>query len=52
MRKIFITPNVKIFMEQADDKTRTKMEFIFAYLSDDKNVLREPYVRSENLSPP
>ena len=45
MRKIFITPNVKIFMEQADEKTRTKMEFMIVYLSDDKDVLREPYVR-------
>lgn len=45
MRKIFITPNVKIFIEQADEKTRTKIKFMIAYLSDDKNVLREPYVR-------
>jgi len=45
MRKIFITPNVKIFIEHADQKTRTKMEFMIAYLSDDKNVLRELYVR-------
>ena len=45
MRKIFITPHVKNFMEQAEEKTRTKMEFMIAYLSDDKNVLREPYVR-------
>ncbi len=45
MRKIFITANVKSFIEQADEKTRTKMEFMIAYLFDDKNVLREPYVR-------
>lgn len=45
MRKIFTTPNVKSFFEYADEKIRAKMEFMIAYLSDDKNVLREPYVR-------
>lgn len=45
MRKIFITPKVKRFMEQADEKTRIKMNFMIAYLTDNKNVLREPYVR-------
>ena len=45
MRKIFITPNVKRFMEQADEKIMIKMNFMIAYLTDNKNVLREPYVR-------
>lgn len=45
MRKIFITPNVKSFIEQADKKTTIKMNFMIAYLTDNKNVLREPYVR-------
>ena len=45
MRKIFITTNVKRFMEQADEKTMVKMNFMIAYLTDNKNVLREPYVR-------
>ena len=45
MRKIFITPNVKAFMEQADDKTRTKINSVLLYLTDNKNPLREPYVK-------
>ncbi len=45
MRKIFITPNVKSFMEQADDKTRAKINSVLLYLTDDKNPLREPYVK-------
>lgn len=45
MRKIFITPNVKDFVEQADDKTRAKINSILSYLTDDKNPLREPYVK-------
>ena len=45
MRKIFITPNVKDFMKQADDKTRAKINSVLLYLTDDKNPLREPYVK-------
>ena len=45
MRKIFITPNVKAFMDQADDKTRAKINSVLLYLTDDKNPLREPYVK-------
>ena len=45
MRKIFITPNVKAFMEQADEKTRAKINSVLSYLSDDKNPLRDPYVK-------
>jgi len=45
MRKIFITANVKGFMEQADDKTRAKINSVLLYLTDDKNPLREPYVK-------
>ena len=45
MRKIFITPNVKDFVEQADEKTRAKINSVLLYLTDDKNPLREPYVK-------
>lgn len=45
MRKIFVTSNVKIYMEQADDKTRAKINSVLLYLTDDKNPLREPYVK-------
>lgn len=45
MRKIFITPNVKAFLKQADDKTRVKINSVLLYLTDDKNPLREPYVK-------
>ena len=50
MRKIFITPNVKDFMEQADEKTRAKINPVLSYLSDDKNPLREPYVKHIAMS--
>ena len=45
MRKIFVTPNVKGFIEQADDKTKAKINSLLLYLTDDKNPLREPYVK-------
>ena len=45
MRKIFITPNVKGFIKQADDKTRAKINSVLSYLTDDKNPLRKPYVK-------
>lgn len=45
MRKIFITANVKDFVEQADEKTRAKINSVLSYLTDDKNPLREPYVK-------
>jgi len=50
MRKIFITKNVKSFMEQADDKTRAKINSVLLYLTDDKNPLREPYVKHIAIS--
>ena len=50
MRKIFITPNVKDFMEQADEKTRAKINSVLLYLTDDKNPLREPYVKHIAMS--
>lgn len=50
MRKIFITPNVKDFVEQADDKTRAKINSVLLYLTDDKNPLREPYVKHIAMS--
>ncbi len=45
MRKLFVTSNVKDFMEQADEKTRAKINSVLSYLTDDKNPLREPYVK-------
>ena len=45
MRKIFVKANVKVFIEQADDKTRAKINSVLLYLTDDKNPLREPYVK-------
>ena len=50
MRKIFVTANVKIYMEQADDKTRSKINSVLLYLSNDKNPLREPYVKHIAMS--
>ena len=50
MRKIFITPNVKAFMEQADEKTRAKINSVLLYLTDDKNPLREPYVKHISIA--
>ena len=50
MRKIFITPNVKVFMEQADGKTRAKINSVLLYLTDDKNPMREPYVKHIAMS--
>lgn len=50
MRKIFITPNVKDFVEQADDKTIAKINSVLLYLTDDKNPLREPYVKHIAMS--
>ena len=45
MRKIFAADNVKGFIEQADSKTRAKINSVLLYLTDDKNPLREPYVK-------
>lgn len=45
MRKIFITANVKDFVVRADEKTRAKINSVLLYLTDDKNPLREPYVK-------
>ena len=50
MRKIFLTPNVKAFLEQADDKTRAKINSVLSYLTDNKNPLREPYVKHIAIS--
>lgn len=50
MRKIFVSPNVKDFMEQTDEKTRTKINSVLLYLTDDKNPLREPYVKHIAIS--
>ena len=45
MRKIFATDNVKDFLELADGKTRAKINSVLLYLTDDKNPMREPYVK-------
>ena len=50
MRKIFASTNVKDFIEQADEKTRAKINSVLLYLSDDKNPLREPYVKHIAMS--
>ena len=50
MRKIFVTPNVNDCMEQADEKTRAKINSVLLYLTDDKNPLREPYVKHIAMS--
>lgn len=50
MRKIFITSNVKDFVEQADEKTRAKINSVLFYLTDDKIPLREPYVKHIAMS--
>ena len=50
MRKIFAAGNVKTFLEQADGKTRAKINSVLLYLTDDKNPLREPYVKHIAMS--
>ncbi len=50
MRKIFASTNVKDFIEQVDEKTRAKINSVLLYLSDDKNPLREPYVKHIAMS--
>ena len=50
MRKIFITANVKDFVEQTDEKTRAKINSVLLYLTNDKNPLREPYIKHIAMS--
>ena len=50
MRKIFATDNVKDFLELADGMTRAKINSVLLYLTDDKNPLREPYVKHIAMS--
>ena len=50
MRKIFAADNVKDFLELADGKTRAKINSVLLYLTDDKNPLREPYVKHIAIS--
>ena len=45
MRKIFAADNVKDILELADGKTKAKINSVLLYLTDDKNPLREPYVK-------
>lgn len=50
MRKTFVTDNVKAFMEQADGKTRAKINSVLLYLTNEKSPLREPYVKHIAMS--
>ena len=45
MRKIYSHQNVKVFLESGDEKLKNKFQNILAYISDEKNKLREPYIR-------
>ncbi len=45
MRKIYTYQNVQNFIESGDVKLKNKFQNIFAYISNEKNELREPYVR-------
>ena len=45
MRKIYTYQNVQNFIESSDVKTKNKFQNILAYISNEKNELREPYVR-------
>ena len=45
LRKIYTYQNVQNFIESSDEKLKNKFQNILAYISDEKNELREPYVR-------
>ena len=45
MRKIYTYENVQNFIESSDVKLKNKFQNILAYISNEKNELREPYVR-------
>ncbi|MBQ2840337.1 MAG: type II toxin-antitoxin system RelE/ParE family toxin [Oscillospiraceae bacterium] len=45
MRKIYTYQNVQNFIESDDEKLKDKFQNILAYISNEKNELREPYVR-------
>lgn len=45
MRKIYTYQNVQNFIESGDEKLKNKFQSILAYISNEKNELREPYVR-------
>lgn len=45
MRKIYTYQNVKDFIESSDVKLKNKFQEILVYISNEKNELREPYVR-------
>ena len=45
MRKIYTYQNVQIFIERSDEKLKNKFQNILVYISNEKNELREPYVR-------
>lgn len=45
MRKIYTYQNVQNFIESSDVKLKNKFQKILVYISNEKNELREPYVR-------
>lgn len=45
MKKIYTYQNVQNFIESSDEKLKNKFQSILAYISNEKNELREPYVR-------
>lgn len=45
MRKIYTYGNVQNFIESGDEKLKNKFQNILDYISNEKNELREPYVR-------
>lgn len=45
MRRIFLNGSIRRFLEKAEPKMQEKLGFVFAYIADERNVLREPYVK-------
>ena len=45
MRKIYMSENVKLFLESSDVKLKNKFQNILDFISNEKNGLCEPYVR-------
>ena len=55
MRNIYVYKNehesqVENFFENSDEKLRSKFKTILAYISNDKNLLCEPYVKHISVS--
>ena len=45
MRKVYTYENVQNFIESSDAKLKNKFKNILAFISNEKNELREPYIR-------